>query len=543
MNIQSYFTIQELDDLKLLTDEAKRLFIREKIKSNFEILIDILGYKDLGIFHKPEIEKLNKIRKIQETRNLWLWARGHFKTSIITISHGIFLIINNPDIRILLVSNTLEVSKKIFSEIRNHFIQNEDFRYFFHEFCPVPNKDGKVEWGTTEAFTIPNRNKPYPSPSIMCAGIGTNLTGLHFDYMKIDDIVTRDSITNDTQMQASKDYYASLRQLYDNPEKPAEDICGTTYHFNDLYAEMRKSDNFTKSIIPAKIKDEVVFKEKFSEEGLKEIQSDPTVGPLEFSSQYMLNPINPSDVKFKEEWLKQYSELPPLAEYITVDPASTQKKKSDYTVIERWGVDWEGKHYLLDGFRDKLTAFQRIDKLFEIARKAKNLKWVKYEVLGGRHGDLEVIKEKQQKEQFFFWVKETKSQTASKTDRIEQRLVGAYYAGIVLLPQQLPFRSLYDGKVYDFVALLKNEYLQFPFSEHDDILDCQSQMFEEESMRGVKPAVIKDKPKGMTADDWDRMYDEIDHEQHLKPWLTRAEAQQERRLRFIRRAINTGAIR
>src|SRR3989339_981479 len=146
----------------------------------------------------------------------------------------------------------------------------------------------------------------------------------------------------------------------------------------------------------------------------------------------MLNPVNPADAKFKQEWIKYYDTLPEgLAEYITCDPASTQKKKSDFTVIMRWGVDSEGNHYLLEGVRDKLTAFQRVDKLFMLVKNARNLKWVKYEVLGGRHGDLEVIRERQIKEQVFFNIQETKGTATSKADRIEQRLVPAYHAGVI----------------------------------------------------------------------------------------------------------------
>jgi phage terminase large subunit-like protein len=139
-------------------------------------------------------------------------------------------------------------------------------------------------------------------------------------------------------------------------------------------------------------------------------------------------------------------------------------------------IDERGKHYLIEGIRDKLTSFQRIDRLFEIARRAKNLKWVSYEVIGGRHGDLEVINQKMQTEQFFFFVKEIKSATLSKIDRIEQRLVPLYHSGTVYLPRESYFKSLYDGKVYNFTEQLKLEYLQFPFTEHDDILDCQAQI-------------------------------------------------------------------
>ena len=213
-----------------------------------------------------------------------------------------------------------------------------------------------------------------------------------------------------------------------------------------------------------------------------------------------------------------------LVEYILVDPASTVKKKSDFTVIERWGVDYQGKSYLLEGVRDKVTAYQRIDLLFEFVSHAKNLKEVKYEVIGGRHGDLEIIEQRKREKGIFFSLKETKSTTSSKTDRIEQRLVGQYHAGMVLLPQELYFISKFDGKVYNFVQLLKLEYLQFPFTEHDDILDTQAQLFEEKISRGTKEAQVVRK-EGMTYNDLEKTYAEIDKYKKSYPGLDGSQVQ------------------
>ncbi len=527
-SIVDYLSQEEKEDWgKLKSPEAKRIFIREFFKRDFRAFVYLLGYKDLGEFHKKEIESIAKVCYLESpSRRLWLWARGHFKTSLITVAHSIWLMVNNPSIRLLEVSNTLEVAKKILGEIKNHFTNNADFRYFFREFCPIANKEGKIEFGTTEQFTLPNRVRILKEPTLMIAGIGTNLTGLHFDYMKIDDLVTRDSVTNDTQIQASKDYYASLRQLFDNPTEPKEDIVGTTYHYNDLYAGILKNPDFIKSIVPAKVGDKVTFIERFSDEGLQAILNDPSVGPYEFNSQYLLNPVNPADAKFKIDWWKEYESLPEgLVEYICVDPASTQKKKSDFTVIEKWGVDWEGKHYFIEGIRDKLEVFNRIEKVVQMAKSSKKLAFVKYEVLGGRHGDLESLKKRFLEEKLYIEPTETKNTTSSKVDRIEQRLVGQFHSGMILFPKISVFKSDYDGRVYDFVQLYKTEYLQFPYNEHDDILDCHSQMFEEPSLiQKGKKSVSEVKKAWGTADDWDRYYAMLDREQRNNPYLTREQA-------------------
>jgi hypothetical protein len=115
-----------------------------------------------------------------------------------------------------------------------------------------------------------------------------------------------------------------------------------------------------------------------------------------------------------------------------------------------------------------------------MAKKCKRLKGAKYEVIGGRHGDLETISDLFLKNGIYTAPKETKATTASKIDRVEQRLVGQFHAGKVYLPRTLLYRSEFDGKTHDFVQEYRLEYLQFPFGEHDDILDCHSQLFDGE---------------------------------------------------------------
>lgn len=484
MNLLELFTEIETDDYtKLTSPEAKRLFLQEFFKRDFGAFVYLLNYRDLGKFHTKPLKLLESQRFLEShsVRRLWLWSRGFFKTSLITEAHTLWLIMNNPDIRVLIVSFSLEVAKKPLAAIRNQFIFNEDFRYFFREFCPLPNKEGKIEFGTSEAFTIPNRTKGLKEPTVMCAGVGTNITGLHFDWMKIDDLVNRESVSNETQIQASKDYYSLLRPIFDNPTIPREDVIGTIYHFNDLHNTLRKNEEFQQSFIPVEENGNFIFPERIPKDAFEQLCRDPSMNPHDVQSQYYLNPIDPSKRKFKDEWVLYYDKLPEgLTEYLLCDPASAVKKKNDFTVIERWGVDSEMNIYLIDGVRDKLLSNDRVDLYVATAKQCKRLKGAKYEVIGGRHGDLENIRIKFLQEKFPLEPKETKATTSSKIDRIEQRLTGQFHAGKIFLPRKLPKVYRFNGRDYDFVEEYLLEYRQFPFSEHDDILDCHSQLFDGE---------------------------------------------------------------
>ena len=484
MNLLKRLTAQEKTDYdKLTTQEGKRLFLQAFFMRDLAAFVYLWGYRDLGAFHGPEIEELQKFRYLTDypVRQLYLWSRGFFKTSVIIEGHNGWLIVNNPNIRLLLPSFSLEVAKKPLAAMRNQFMFNQEFRYFFREFCPNPNKDGKIEFGTSENFTIPNRTKNYKEPTIMAAGIGTNVTGLHFDVITPDDLVNRDSVTNDTQIQASKNYFSLLNPLFDNPTIPRYKMTGTIYHFNDLHSDLRKNPKWRVSVIPVHDEDYAFkFPERIGKEAFeKEILSDPQMNPYDIQSQYLLNPIDPAQRKLQETWVKYYDVLPDgLAEYVLGDPASTKKKTSDYTVIERWGFDADMNMYLIDAYRDRLASNERVSLYVAVARQCKLLKGAKYEVIGGRHGDLENIHQEFLKAKLPVEPKETKATVASKRDRIEQRLVGQFHAGKVFLPRKMPKVYQHDGRAYDFIQEYLLELRQFPFSEHDDILDCHSQLFD-----------------------------------------------------------------
>jgi phage terminase large subunit-like protein len=497
LNLFDLFSETEQEEYKSMeSPESKRLYAQQFFKKDFGAFVYLLGYRDTGMFHVEQMKKIAKSRIISDNpiRRLWLWSRGFFKTSLITEAHTLWLIVNNPNIRILIVSFTIEVAKKPLGAIRNHITSNEDFRYFFKEFCPIPNKDGKIEFGTTENLTVPNRTKQLKEPTVMCAGVGTNITGLHFDYMKIDDLVNKDSVSNDTQIQASKDYYSLLRPIFDKLVVPREDVIGTIYHFNDLHSTIKKNAEFEQSFIP--VYDELgnfIFPERISKEGFEALCRDASMNPYDIQSQYLLNPIDPAQRKFKDEWVKYYDSLPEgLSEYMICDPASAVKKKSDFTVIMRWGVDKDMNFYLLDGVRDRLLSNDRVAMYVAMSKQAKRLKGAIYEVIGGRHGDLENIKDKFIAEKLHIEPRETKSTSASKQDRIEQRLTGQFHAGKILFPKKMPKVYRFDGKSYDFVEEYLLEYRQFPFSEHDDILDCHSQLFDGEF---IQKGADKPEPK------------------------------------------------
>lgn len=198
-----------------------------------KLYLDTLGEGNLV----PDDIK-RKIDNLDKT-TLNLMYRGFFKTSIFTVAHAIQECIINPNIRSLIISGTMSNSSKILNQLKSPFIHNNLFRVIFPDMCPTVQKTGKIEFGTTEEVTLPNRTfHDVREPSIKCGSVTSNLTGLHFDRMFIDDIIDESNCNNEDQIKASHDMFRMIMLLFNNPVDPFYTINGTIYHFNDVYCEL-----------------------------------------------------------------------------------------------------------------------------------------------------------------------------------------------------------------------------------------------------------------------------------------------------------------
>ena len=359
-----YLTQQQIkEELLQLYRQKEYLLKRELFKKDLFELCHLVGFTNLS---KKSNCHRDLCRAIEATEGkylyrLFLFPRGHFKTSIIAIANTVRNILNNPNIRILLVSSTMENAKKVLNIIKNIFRLCPDFRKYFPEYCPA--EDVK-EWGTQTAFTVPNRtNFVLKEATVEVAGIGQTIVGRHFDKIVLSDIVTPENVTTPAQIQKVKDWVEYCISLLHNPEKNPIDMEGTRYDFNDVYgdweekAKQKNSQFFVYKrpaiIINEKGEEEPLFPERFSIAGLKKLQE--TQGSYKFAGQYMLEPIDEETAPFKKKDIKYIerkrlprvdNKLPPR--FMAIDVAISEDKKADYSVITTAVFDNDNNEYIVD---------------------------------------------------------------------------------------------------------------------------------------------------------------------------------------------------
>lgn len=428
---------------------------------------------------RADIEKqwlLERCREVQSSPNghLDLWAREHYKSTIITFGLTIQNILNDPEITAGIFSHTRPIAKGFLRQIKREFEANQVLKELFPDILwENPHKEAP-KWSEDDGIIVKRKGNPKESTVEAWGLVDGQPTGKHFRLRIYDDVVTRESVTTPDMISKTSE---SLELSYNlGTSGGAQRFIGTRYHFSDTYKTIMDRGTAKPRIYAATDTGDMDGKPVLmSSEDLATKRRD--MGPYTFGCQLMQNPKADETQGFKREWLKKYrivSDAAGMNKYIFVDAASEKKRTSDYTSAWVIGLAKDGNAYALDIIRDRLSLTQRADLVFDLHRKWKPLQ-VRYEKYG-LMADIEHIKDRQERENYRFVIVEVGGQTP-KSDRIK-RLIPWFEQGKIWLPESQT-RTDYQGKQHDMVhSFIEEEYMAFPVPIHDDMLDSLARLAE-----------------------------------------------------------------
>ena len=140
-----------------------------------------LGFKDLAPkTHKPITQLLQNEGK----RKLVCVPRGCLKSSIACVAYPIWLLINNPDLRILIDSELWTNSATFIREIKLH-LESPELTSLFGDF--------KGSTWNSDELIIKQRRKKLKEASVTAGGVGTTKVGQHYDVIIHDDMNSPDN--------------------------------------------------------------------------------------------------------------------------------------------------------------------------------------------------------------------------------------------------------------------------------------------------------------------------------------------------------------
>ncbi len=356
-------------------------------KDLFFLASKILGFSRMtNDFHLPLAKKM--LEKRERPIRLWLLPRGHYKTSLLNVSHNIWLTLQDPDYRILVVSSILSNASDMINEAGNYYLRDELFRTLYTEWCPQNAKNPDTTWSRYQ-IELPNRKDiGKMEKTFESLGADSSVVSRHYNYMKFDDLVAPGNIETPELRKKVRDYFKACLSLREYPGSPI-DVIGTRWHDDDLYGEIMKWSEVETIRIPAEYYNEdnvrcARFPEVYPLEELDKLKRDQ--GSYLYSSLYMLDPIPEEMQLFKRSWFVDFDWIKGIDEvsgyqrmrreddgeivtvghrFMSVDPAVVEGR-GDYSVIMVTTTDSENNWYILDMWRKQCNPMELADKIIEM---------------------------------------------------------------------------------------------------------------------------------------------------------------------------------
>ncbi len=421
---------------------------------------------------------LDRCREVQADPDdrLDLWAREHYKSTIITLGKTIQDILNDPEITVGIFSHTRPIAKKFLRQIKREFESNQLLKELFPDVLwDNPDKQSP-KWSEDDGIIVKRKSNPGESTVEAWGLVDGQPTGKHFSLLVYDDVVTDKSVTTPDMIEKTTDALGLSYNLGAHGGKRR--FIGTRYHFSDTYKTVIERGTAKPRIHTATDTGDMDGNPVLlPAEVLAQKRRD--MGPYIYGCQMLQNPKADETQGFKREWVKKYKNVGKaegMNKYMLVDAASEKKRSSDYTAAWMIGLGSDGNAYVLAMVRDRLSLTQRANLVFDWHREWKptQIRYEKY----GLMADIEHIKDRQERENYRFPIFEVGGQTP-KNDRIK-RLIPWFEQGKILFPETYT-RTDYQGKVNALVhVFIEEEYMAFPVPLHDDMLDSLARLMEPE---------------------------------------------------------------
>lgn len=467
-----------------------------------------------------------------------LWARGHFKSSIITFAGVIQEVLIDPEIRVGIFGNTKEIARPFLTQIKDELERNEDLKQLYADVLWENPKVEAPSWSVDRGLIVKRKGNPKEATIEAHGLIDAMPTGRHFPLLVYDDIITEKNVTNPDQIRKATERV----ELSDNlgvGGGTRKQFVGTRYSFADSYAHLIDHGIVKTRVYPATEdgtlngKPVLLSPEAWAEK--KKAQRST------ISAQMLQNPLAGQENTFRTKWLKPYWVRPYMCNiYIMGDPSKGKSKTSDRTALPVIGIDTTGNKYLLDGYCHRMTLSERWERLSGLHKRWKSMPGVQHIKVGyeryGQQSDDEYFEEKMRNTGRRFEIEELswtgEKGRESKTHRVE-RLEPDFREGSFFIPGKVwhaaypngarwfledgkdeiqyranpgphqfesrakqngemwrlfdPIRRVdEDGNIYDLTRVFFEEFRFFPFSPRDDLIDAMSRIYDLEPMPAVK---------------------------------------------------------
>jgi len=447
-----------------------------------------------------------RCREVEESpdNHLDLWAREHYKSTIITVAGSIQNILQNPEITIGIFSHTKPIARAFLRQIKREFESNVALKKLFPDIVYDDPRDSPG-WSEDSGIIVKRKTNPKEATVEAWGLVDGQPTSKHYTLVVYDDVVTRESVSTHEQVQKTTEAW----ELSDNLSAIGGKkwYVGTRYSYADTYEDMLKR-GIKARLHPATDNGQmdgkpVLFTQEVWEEKCR-IQGEATI-----SCQMLQNPLAGKQRMFDVEDIGYYEIRPEtLNVYIMVDPARSVKRDSAKTAMAVVGVDYAGNKYLLDGYNHRMDLQGRwvsMRNLWVRWHRQPGIQACKvgYEKFGAQ-ADLDYFAERMKMEGVVFGIDELawpRDGDGSKVDRV-QRLGPDFKSHKFFVPMETDGQRLTtaqrrldsqgygyriakpirrkneNNEIYDLTKDFKNQVHYFPYTTYKDLIDAVSRIYD-----------------------------------------------------------------
>ena len=441
---------------------------RHALNNFYFFSLGILGYdyieKDV---HLPICKYLSNEAIMDK---MLLLPRGFLKSTLTSVALPIWLSMRDPNMRYLIVCNSMTNASNHLRKIRSQFERNVKLHVLFPERMPKTKRDRWTEFSAT----IPRTKLGLGEGTFEAAGIGTNLPSRHYDRIGEDDIVTatkddvsdREIAPSQEEINKAIGWHRLVPSLFDSLEKGYTYHTATRWCANDPVDHIRKNEpffqvyeqNLYKKIDGKMVQEgEPIYPSRFGPKAIAKLKI--IQGPYIFSTQYLLKPVPLELMMFKPDSIRYCDILPNIRGkfYAYIDPASSEDKRACHTAIIVIFCGEDRHIYVVEVIRKQgMSLSQSVDHLFRIAKEYKTQS-IGIEVVGyQKQLEKQVREEMLRRGEYFVVVGDNPKRGVSKGARIENTLEPRFSNGQIFIKHA--HKGL-EGDLLEYQGIEKSKFV------------------------------------------------------------------------------------
>ena len=131
--------------------------------------------------------------------------RNFSKSTCFTVVNSLWLIGNNPNIRILIVSASAMQAQSFLREIKDKILKSPRYRQIFGDLFPEDTKSPGEKWTSSEI--IVRRSASHKDPTVTALGSGGPILSKRADVIICDDILSVENTRTSAQREKIKQWY------------------------------------------------------------------------------------------------------------------------------------------------------------------------------------------------------------------------------------------------------------------------------------------------------------------------------------------------